>query len=187
MQLFPSTKWEFLNDLKLEFIDASQVPQPFKDLLCHENNLTAVLEKTYGGLNVEVLETYITADEIYNRLVNLNSPSGRILTHALLSVNLQNLPESMREAVKEGKVPFGRLLRKHVRERRVQFKACWKVGSSFNQAILSNQKPSTYARTVVIVCNGLEAAEVLEIIVPELKKTTTGPENGVFVERACTC
>ena len=114
---------------------------------------------------MQVLETYLGADQRYNRRVNLNAPQGNTVTHAILSVKLDNLPEVMRESVVEGKVPFGRLLRLHVNDRRVRVGSFWKVSCASEDSIGGEHKASTYARTVVIECNGLDAAEVLEIIV----------------------
>ena len=127
----------------------------------------------------------------------------------MLLANLASLPPAVGEGVRAERVPFGRLLMDHVRDRCVLLRSCWRVrhhphfGLDWHDYLPATVFPHghaaaaesthaastlaaaaaadavgadlaaardaqggfTYARTVVIQCDGQPAAEVLEIVV----------------------
>ena len=140
---------------------------------------------------------------MYSRRIFLTAPDGsphalggQRVGHAILHTDLDRLPAAVREGVRAEKIPFGRLLMDHVRERCVLLRACWRVelsptlladflklraaGAPIERGVAGWRGEDcsirghdgvaldgmTYGRTVTIVCDGQIAAEVLEIMAP---------------------
>lgn len=96
----------------------NDMPEPFRSLLVHRDNMTPTLERYHGGkLRVEVLSSFRDGD-MYYRLVHLVLQSDTPVASAdavvelgAIEINLAFLPEAAVALVLEGKMPFGTILR----------------------------------------------------------------------------
>ena len=120
LHLFPS-KEETLTPTNFRLVSGIDLPTPYDELLFHEEHLTGVMERRHGGASVKVLESRCITDSLYCRRILLLAPCGKAVTFAILSANLDNLPEAVRAGIREEKIPFGRfgsLCALHARENR---------------------------------------------------------------------
>ncbi len=110
-------------------IEATELPEPARSLLAHENDMTSTLATFHGGeICLEVLSRQERGD-VYFREVLLFAGLGKNpVEFGAIKINLALLPPVAQRAVLEEKIPFGELLRK------------------FN--IPHSSKPKTYMRWV---------------------------------------
>jgi hypothetical protein len=166
LALFPNEKLH--SGIHFELIPPEQLQPRYSHLLDHNDHLTKIMQQFHGGLDVTVLES-ACAGNFYSRRTLLQAPDSTPVAYAVLQADLKNLPAAVKEGIEGETIPFGQLLMDHVHTRCVLLKACWKVrvGEALQKVIglPVHQNGHTYARTIVIMCDGQEAAEVLEIVV----------------------
>lgn len=167
-----------------QWIHSSAVPGVFRSLLVHEEHLTKVLIDKHGGLDVRVVESKYLDEDLYCRKIFLIAPNGDHVANAVLRVDLAKLPPAVRDGVRAERIPFGKLLMDHVAERCVVLKALWRVRLDPDLAAAYDPVPSSspaapaapaqwglspgesYGRTISIMCDGRDAAQVLEVLNP---------------------
>lgn len=166
LALFPGESLH--SDIAFEETPAERLLPRYHHLLNHTEHLTKVLQDLHGGLDVKVMESDCRGD-IYARRTLLVAPSGSPVGYAIIVVDLTKLPPAVKKGIEGEVIPFGQLLMDHVHTRCVKLNACWKVqiGKDLEQllGIGAQQAGVTFARTIVIQCDGQDAAEVLEIVV----------------------
>ena len=96
----------------LEFIDAEEVPVPYKQLLVHENDMTSTLEHFHEGrVHLHVLSRQQSADaysrEVVLELEGTNTP----VEFGAIKIYLGTFPARAREQIIEAHWPLGRILR----------------------------------------------------------------------------
>ncbi len=80
----------------------------------------------HGKIDVRVVEVK-RSGSLYSRKIYLHAPCGKLLAHAILHAYLDRLPLAVTEGVCTEKIPFGKLLMDHVKERCVKLKVCMYV------------------------------------------------------------
>src|SRR5512141_1936639 len=117
----PSRPWAALLELcysragfslpRLKKLDADEVPEPYRRLLVHSNDLTPTLEGYYHDtLRVTVLSRR-REDTSYMREVVLQlTGSGKPVVYGVIRIALNHLPPISAKRVLEDQVPFGSIL-----------------------------------------------------------------------------
>jgi chorismate-pyruvate lyase len=105
LNLFPTSNGEQHN---FRLVPTEELPEPFDAILGHEEHLTGIMEQRHGGVSVNVLDSRLLSDKLYCRRILLQAPCGKRVTYAVILVDLDNLPEAVRQGVREEKIPFGR-------------------------------------------------------------------------------
>ncbi|HZO83798.1 MAG TPA: hypothetical protein VFC26_01210 [Verrucomicrobiae bacterium] len=96
----------------LQFIDAEEIPAPYKDLLVHENDMTSTLEHFHEQrIHLRVLNRQLR-DDVYSREVVLElDETNAPVEFGAIKIHLAGFPDRARECILEAHWPLGRVLR----------------------------------------------------------------------------
>jgi chorismate-pyruvate lyase len=96
----------------VELVPSYEVPEPYRSLLVHTQDMTPTLEGAYGGnIQLRVLQAGL-AGQVLSREVVLTPEGGtKPVAFGVIKINLEHLPEAARRLVLEGKRPLGAVLR----------------------------------------------------------------------------
>lgn len=149
-------------------IDGSEMPEPYKSLLVHENDMTPTLEQYWGM-------------KIHLRLLEKTVEDGSLMRHVVLEANGENLPveygairiyldrfdERPRELILESYRPLGTILSdfeiKHSSHPSAYFRV--KSDAVIGEALDMPAGEDLYGRcNVLIDAEGERLAEVIEVL-----------------------
>lgn len=115
----------FILQLPASPLGTCAIPQPYRDLLDHDDSMTFRLERRHGQrMGIEVLGSRVSGDGTYEREIvmrGMDDGEPRQLAH--IRIHLNRVAE-IREQVLAAVVPFGRLLAERgiaVQRRDMQF------------------------------------------------------------------
>lgn len=96
----------------MEFIDAEEVPAPFKQLLVHDRDMTSTLEHFHEQrVHVHLLHGHYT-EHTYSREVVLElDGTNTPVEFGAIKIYLPSFPERARERIVEAHLPLGRILK----------------------------------------------------------------------------
>lgn len=96
---------------RLEVLDGSQIPEPYRGLLVHDRDMTRTLEAHHGdSIRLRTADSTL-AGGIYRRRVALELVhSGRPVEFGATRVHLDRFPEPWRGLILEGERPLGGIL-----------------------------------------------------------------------------
>ena len=155
---------------RLAKLDGSEVPEPYRRLLVHSNDMTPTLERFYRRrLGLRVLRSE-PGEEVYRREVVLQlSGSHRPVSYGAIGIHLRHLPESARPIVLEERLPFGRILQSETIAHLSWPQAFFRLDADAHIGRLLEVPgdPVLYGRRNVLVDGQRRLlAEVLEILAP---------------------
>ncbi|MDA7916334.1 hypothetical protein N9B94_03780 [Verrucomicrobia bacterium] len=119
-------------------LDGSQVPEPFKGLLVHKNDMTPTLEKFHGArIHIRVLGKTLSENQYYREVVLLLDESEKPVEFGAIRINLDRFPEEAREAILGETLPLGTILADFKIDHTSRPKAFLKVASDpmINEAL----------------------------------------------------
>jgi chorismate-pyruvate lyase len=98
----------------LNEVDGEAVPEPFKTLLVHQNDMTPTLEKFYQrGVHLQVLGRR-RRDETYFREVVLRlDETGEAVEFGAIKIHLELFAKAAREQILQEHLPLGHILEEH--------------------------------------------------------------------------
>ena len=100
---------EHLRDLRFLWVKPDEVEQPYRDLLCHEHDMTSTLSDFHGGeVELQIFEEGCDS-ECYFREVLLRV-GAKPVEYGLIRIFLGNFPEGLGSAITEGSKPLGTIL-----------------------------------------------------------------------------
>jgi chorismate-pyruvate lyase len=147
-----------------------QMPEPYKELLVHERNMTPTLENFHEStiyierLN-EVSSDEQTTREVILRLETDNKP----VEYGASRIFLESLPPKAIEQINEGKIPLGTLLRTCDCRHTVELSGFFRLeATTFFSNIFPGKTFSTLygRRNTLVAPNGKPIAEVCEVLPP---------------------
>lgn len=95
----------------VSWISPEQIPQPHRDLLVHDSDMTSTLENFHGeSIHLEVLHTDIKHGVLHREVVLLLDSSNRPVEYGAIEIQLDVFPEPWRTEITAGKRPLGALL-----------------------------------------------------------------------------
>ena len=93
-------------------IAPAKIPQPYRSLLVHQNDMTLTLEAHFGGRVVlRPLSTFTSGPWYYRRVLLAQEYSGRPVEMGAIRMKLSALPRKVQAEIRRNQVPLGRLLR----------------------------------------------------------------------------
>ncbi len=96
----------------LERVDGESLPQPYRRLLVHPNDMTPTLEEFYGeGLRLEVLRRRRRDDEYLREVVLRFESNGHPVEFGANRIRLDHFPPDARRTILEERVPLGHIMR----------------------------------------------------------------------------
>ena len=92
-------------------VEARRLPQPARLLLCHDSDMTPMLEAFFGDrIHLDVLRQE-QQGEVVTRQVTLRlTSSDRAVEFGAIRINLSGLAEPQEQFVREGRQPLGAIL-----------------------------------------------------------------------------
>lgn len=156
---------------EIAWIEPEQMPQPYRDLLVHDRDMTPTLEKYHEtSLHIHVLNRSLE-DGVLSREVILHlGEREQPVEFGAIKIHLDLLPPEPRGRVLEGRIPFGGILRDFDIEHFSQPSSFfWVKPDAMMMVALGLRFPKRlYGRCNTLThLSGESLAEVVEILPPE--------------------
>jgi len=158
-----------------EPIQAGDVPEPFSELLVHNDHMTSRLRAHHGQpVALRVLDE-VHEDPLYRRKILLTlEGTERVIEFGVVRIDFRFTPPDARAAILDQRVPLGDVLMRCASLRQIQPR--WYVKLSTQCPIFAEfcdpALGEVYGRVGTIYCNGDPAVEVLEVVTT----TRAGPQ-----------
>src|SRR5579862_4084832 len=95
-------------------IGSDQLPQPYRKLLCHENDMTPTLEKYHGAeIHLRILGREQRGDFYFREVVLELDGSDKPVEFGAIKMSLALFPARARQVILEERIPLGTILRKY--------------------------------------------------------------------------
>jgi chorismate-pyruvate lyase len=154
---------------RIERVSGHDMPQPYRELLVGEHDMTPTLEAFYQHtLGIQVIERRVSGNQ-YARLVVLNLPGGKPVEFGAIVIYLDCLPYIGRDAVLEGRAPLGTVLAQYS----VAHSSCPQAfvrvepDALMHDALKLNDDRALYGRRNVLLTGDHRVlADILEILPP---------------------
>jgi chorismate-pyruvate lyase len=155
----------------LEQIDGQDMPQPYRQLLVHNGDMTPTLEKYHGGrISLHLFERRLGADGWLSRRVALVlDHSGRHVEFGAIRIHLNRFSPEARQHILEGRRPLGTVLNEDGIAHQSRPVAYFRVHSDalINETLRLTGEHLLYGRRNVLTNpSGQTLAEVVEILPP---------------------
>lgn len=155
---------------RIEQVNGDAVPQPYRSLLVHNNDMTPTLEKFHDSrIHLAVVGRQQRGD-LYCREVVLLNESDRPVEFGAIKINLPLFPPAARRQILEESVPLGQLLRVHDIVHASRPKAFLRIHADafISEALrLGGERPVLYGRRNTLVDPVRRSlAEIVEILPP---------------------
>ena len=151
-------------------VDAEQVPEPYRSLLVHENDMTPTLEAAYGtDVVLRVMEFDLSCDVLSRRILLFAQGREKPVVFGSIKIYLNRFPDLARQQVVEQRLPLGAILRGQVIQHSSCPSAFFKVTADevINQALgLSGEAVLFGRRNVLSDSSNRTLAQVIEILPP---------------------
>ena len=100
---------EHLRDLNFSWVEPDEVAQPYRDLLCHEHDMTSTLSDFHKGeVELQIFEERFDSD-CYFREVLLRV-GNKPVEYGMIRIFLASFPEELESTITEGTKPLGMIL-----------------------------------------------------------------------------
>lgn len=153
-----------------EEVPGDRVPEPYRKLLVHRNDMTPTLESFHGErISIRVLRRHRDGNT-YGREVVLVTPSGRPVEFGAIRIHLDHFPEPARRAILEESLPLGTILHAFQIPHQSRPRAFLKVESddTIRKALSLRGSHSLFGRrNTLYTPEGESLAEIVEILPPE--------------------
>jgi chorismate-pyruvate lyase len=155
-------------------VKPEDVPEPFKQLLVHNADMTPTLEAFHGEtIHLRVMERHQNGDAYSRQVVLVLNGDERPVEFGAIVIYLQHFPPAAREEILQGWKPLGSILRAHNVQHVSQPQAFIRISSDalINEVLGLTKPHELYGRrNVLLDSNSNVLAEVVEIL--PLTKTT---------------
>ncbi len=154
----------------IETISGELVPEPYKTLLVHADDMTPTLERFHAEpIHLRVLSSQQRDDAYYREVVLVLDPDERPVEFGAIKINLHLFPPAARQAILGERRPLGTILHEHAIAHFSRPKAFLKVDSDafINSALKLSGKHLLYGRRNALVDpQQRPLAEIVEILPP---------------------
>ena len=153
-----------------EYIAADAVPEPYHQLLVHDQHMTVTVEAHHGSLvNVRVLEKRRDGDSYSRKILLPLQSDGRIVLFGLVRIWLNYCSPEVSDEIVSERTPLGRVLINHDVMRRIEPTAFLRAtpGPEMLKWFGMSAPAPVYGRLAIIHCDDQPAVELLEIVPPE--------------------
>jgi len=96
----------------IEGIEGSAIPQPYRDLLVHDRDMTPTLEAFHGEpVQLRVVSRESAAGILFREVVLVCIESARPVEYGAIRIRLDGFGTSAQDLIREGLVPLGTILK----------------------------------------------------------------------------
>ena len=157
----------------LQQIDGEEVPQPYRSLLVHEQDMTSTLEKFHHSpVQVQVLSRQRQGDDYYREVVLQLEGSGQPVEFGAIKIHLGLFPPEARAEILRERWPLGHILKDYSIRYTSRPKAFLRVASDrlISRVLhLTGAQQLFGRRNTLFDAEGRSLAEIVEILPPEVK------------------
>lgn len=154
----------------IEFVPGEQVPEPFKSLLVHHNDMTPTLEAFHkSDIHLEIVSRERRGDFYFREVVLRLHHTELPVEFGANKVYLGRFPEEARDLILQEYVPLGRILKDCRIQHRTEAKAFLRVQSDelIGEKFELTESAVLYGRKAVISdMQGRPLSEIVEILPP---------------------
>lgn len=153
---------------KADHIPASQTPEPYKQLLVHEQHMTVTMEAFHHSpVSVRILDRLHDGNIYARKIVLTADTTGRVVQFGLVRFNFSYVTEQVSREILAGQTPLGRILINHNVLRHIDLGAILRItpGDGLRE-LFGGRGNVTYGRLATIFCNQQPAVDLLEVSVP---------------------
>lgn len=155
---------------QIEAIPGDAVPEPFRRLLVHENDMTPTLEAFHKSqIHLEILRSEQRGGFYYRQVVLRLNHDEQPVEFGVNKIFLGLFPEEAQELIRLEQVPLGRILKECGIRHKTEAKAFLRVEpDAIIAASFDLEQPTTlYGRKAVISdLHGKPLSEIVEILPP---------------------
>jgi chorismate-pyruvate lyase len=151
-------------------VEAESVPEPYRSLLVHPNDMTPTLETAYGDqIHLRVVRRRNSGNVELRQVVLVLDRDETPVVFGAIRIHLEHLPAEIRPLIQEGRLPFGRLLQDSGVEHSsrplgyFQVLSDAEIGEAFN---LRGRQRLYGRRNRLLNTSNHSLAEVVEILPP---------------------
>jgi len=156
---------------RIEAVDGAEVPEPYRRLLVHQDDMTPTLEKFHGDIiHLKVLSRQQRDGFYFREVVLLLDKTDRPVEFGAIKLNLNLFAPAARQMILGEREPVGHILRDHAVEHASRPKAYLRVQSDafINDALrLTGSHILFGRRNTHFDPQGRPLAEIVEILPPE--------------------
>ena len=149
-------------------IEAECIPEPYRSLLVHDNDMTPTLEASYRQrIHIRLISRKVEDDVLLRQVVLVLDSNERPVEFGAIRIQLNQLPPEARRLVLENKLPLGRLLQdffiQHSSRPVAYFEV--KTDGGIGEALQTPSLQRLYGRrNKLMMPSGEVLAEVVEIL-----------------------
>lgn len=155
---------------QIEVVPGPSLPEPCRQLLVHDGDMTPTLEAFYNAtIYIEVLRSEVRNSYYYREVVLLTEGRNQRVEFGAIKISLERLPLAARKDILAERLPFGTVLAKHRIGHTSRPKAFLKIQSDdfINQSLGVSGSPVLYGRRNTLSNLAQEPlAEIVEILPP---------------------
>ena len=154
----------------IEAIPGDSVPEPYRTLLVHNNDMTPTLESFHkSDIHLEILSRERRGDFYFREVVLRLNGDDRSVEFGANKVFLGRFPEESQVLILQEYVPLGRILKNNGIKHRTEAKAFLRVQADdlISRSFELNGLTTLYGRKAVISdLQGRPLSEIVEILPP---------------------
>lgn len=161
-----------------EHVPSALVPEPYKQLLVHDQHMTVTMEAFHGDpVDVKILARRLNGDVYSRKIVLTRAGTGQVVQFGIVRFDLSYVTPAVRGEILRGETPLGRVLINHNVLRHIDLGAILKVtaGPGLAECMQSRPGAVTYGRLATIFCNRQPAVDLLEIPCETMISGETNP------------
>jgi chorismate-pyruvate lyase len=155
---------------KIDRLSAEELPEPYRGLLAHQDDMTPTLEKFHAGrIHLEILNREQRGDYYFREVVLRLDDSEVAVEFGAIKISLLLFPAKARQLILDERVPLGRILDECGLEHTTKAKAFFSVATDDLIGKVLQLPPGTilYGRKATIVdAQQRPLAEIVEILPP---------------------
>ena len=151
-------------------IAATDLPQPYRNLLAHSGDMTSKLEEFHGDdLVLKILFREHTPDFYRREVLLCTEKTGRGVEYGAIEINLAAFDDALRAEILEAHLPLGGLLNRHRIRYRGEPRAFLRIAADARLAELFGlpAPAALYGRSNVLLDASRQTlAQIVEILPP---------------------
>jgi len=151
-------------------VSPEEVPQPYRRLLVHQDDMTPTLEGFHGErIDLRVLERRVQGEAYMRQVILVLRESLQLVEYGAILIHLDQFPAPAREAIVEGKKPLGTVLAEYGIRHANRPQAFLRItpDAHIRQALGLADADALYGRrNLHIGSDGRLLADILEILPP---------------------
>ena len=164
--LFPGQKLLFE---RAEHLPIALVPEPYKQMLVHDQHMTVTMEAYYNSkVDVKVIGRRLDGNVYSRKILLLKTGTDTVVQFGIVRFNFDYVTLAVREEILKGEIPMGRVLINHNVLRHIDLGAVLRLtaGPALAESLQMKPQQITYGRLATIFCNQQPAVDLLEIPAP---------------------